>query len=43
MTSDTFFKNNKDKFDVIFLDGLHTYEQTIKDINNAIKAFKITE
>ena len=37
MTSDIFFKNNKDKFDVIFLDGLHTYEQTIKDINNAIQ------
>ena len=37
MTSDIFFKNNKDKFDIIFLDGLHTYEQTIKDINNAIQ------
>ena len=40
MTSDTFFKNNKDKFDVIFLDGLHTYEQTIKDINNAIQSIQ---
>ena len=37
MTSDNFFKKNKDKFDLIFLDGLHTYEQTIKDINNAIQ------
>ena len=40
MTSDLFFKNNKDKFDIIFLDGLHTYEQTIKDINNAIFCIK---
>ena len=35
-TSDKFFQKNKDKFDIIFLDGLHTYEQTIKDINNSI-------
>ena len=40
MTSDIFFKNNKDKFDIIFLDGLHTYEQTIKDINNAIQSLE---
>ena len=37
MTSDEFFKNNKRKFDIIILDGLHTYEQTIKDINNSLK------
>ena len=37
MTSDEFFKNNKKSFDLIFLDGLHTYEQTIKDINNSLK------
>ena len=36
-TSDEFFKNNKKKFDIIFLDGLHTYEQTIKDIDNSLK------
>ena len=40
MTSDIFFKKNKDKFDLIFLDVLHTYEQTIKDINNAIQVIK---
>ena len=40
MTSDEFFHNNKDNFDLVFLDGLHTYEQTIKDINNAIKIIK---
>ena len=37
MTSDDFFKKNKEKFDLIFLDGLHTYEQTIKDIDNSLK------
>ena len=37
MTSDEFFRENKKKFDLIFLDGLHTYEQTIKDIDNSLK------
>ena len=37
MTSDEFFKKNQIKFDIIFLDGMHTYEQTIKDIDNSIK------
>ncbi len=36
-TSDEFFKSNNEKFDLIFLDGLHTYEQTLKDIDNAIQ------
>ena len=35
-TSDNFFINNKDKFDIIFIDGLHHYEQVIKDIYNAL-------
>ena len=37
MTSDNFFIKNNKNFDLIFLDGLHTYEQTIKDINNSLK------
>ena len=37
MTSDEFFLNNKKNFDLIFLDGLHTYEQTIKDIKNSLR------
>ncbi len=37
MTSDEFFKSNKTFFDIIFLDGLHTYSQTIKDIDNSLK------
>ena len=36
-TSDNFFKNNKRKFDVIFIDGLHIYEQCRKDVINALK------
>ena len=35
-TSDDFFKSNKEKFDIIFIDGLHHYEQVIVDINNAL-------
>ena len=35
-TSDNFFKNNNNKFDVIFIDGLHYYHQVIKDINHSL-------
>ena len=38
MTSDKFFEKNNKNFDLIFLDGLHTYEQTIKDIDNSIRS-----
>ena len=40
MTSDKFFIENKEKFDLIFIDGLHVYEQVIKDIFNSIKVLK---
>lgn len=36
-TSDEFYALNKDNFDVIFIDGLHTYDQIVKDINNSLK------
>ena len=37
MTSDQFFSLNKKKFDLIYIDGLHTYEQAINDIKNSTK------
>jgi len=41
LTSDAFFEQMKDcekiKFNVIFIDGLHEYEQVYKDILNAIE------
>ena len=37
-TSDLFFKNNKKKFDVIFIDGLHHYDQCQRDVINSIEA-----
>lgn len=35
MTSDDFFKQNTEKFDLIFIDGLHLDEQVQKDISNS--------
>ena len=40
MTSDEFFLKNEKKFDLIFIDGLHTYSQSLKDINNSLKIIK---
>ena len=37
LTSDQFFSNNKEYFDCIFIDGLHTYKQVKKDIQNSLK------
>ena len=37
-TSDEFFRDNTEKFDIIFNDGLHHKAQVIKDIENALKA-----
>lgn len=37
LTSDEFFAVNKNKYDVIFIDGLHESDQVIRDIDNSIK------
>lgn len=36
MTSDAFFSKNDQRFDCIFIDGLHHYNQVIKDIRNSL-------
>jgi SAM-dependent methyltransferase len=37
LTSDDFFKINKDTFDIIFVDGLHHADQVYRDIENSLK------
>lgn len=37
MTSDEYFKNSKDKFDIIFIDGLHEHSQVYRDICNSLE------
>ncbi|HXV01633.1 MAG TPA: class I SAM-dependent methyltransferase, partial [Caulobacteraceae bacterium] len=36
MTSDAFFAGNEERFDVVFIDGLHTYDQARRDVVNAL-------
>jgi SAM-dependent methyltransferase len=40
MTSDAFFEQNKDDFDIVFIDGDHTYAQAKKDFLNAAAVLK---
>ena len=37
MTSDEFFKINRENFDLIFIDGLHITDQVDRDIENSLK------
>jgi hypothetical protein len=37
MTSDEFFSKNSISFDVVFIDGLHEYEQVTRDFDNSLK------
>ena len=39
-TSDEFFETNDKTFDIIFIDGLHHYNQVKKDIQNSISVLK---
>jgi hypothetical protein len=41
MTSDDFFEQNDDTFDLIFIDGLHEYSQVLRDIDNSLLALKV--
>ena len=41
VTSDEFFKNNSEKFDIIFIDGDHSFNQSLKDLNNALNAINV--
>jgi hypothetical protein len=36
--SDEFFNNNNVTFDVIFIDGLHHYDQVLKDLKNSLNS-----
>lgn len=36
-TSDEFFKQNTKKFDIIFIDGYHSFEQSYQDVINALE------
>lgn len=37
MTSDEFFAQNKNTYDIVFIDGLHIYEQVVRDIENSLR------
>lgn len=37
-TSNNFFNNFEYKYDIIFIDGLHTYEQVKEDFENSLKS-----
>ena len=39
-TSDEYFSKNEEKFNVVFIDGLHEYAQVHRDTQNAIKTIK---
>jgi hypothetical protein len=40
MTTDEFFEQNTEKFDIIFIDAYHKYEQVVKDFENSVKCLE---
>jgi hypothetical protein len=36
MTSDDYFANHKDYFDIVFIDGLHHADQFMRDVDNSL-------
>lgn len=38
ITSDEFFATNRDRFDIVFVDGFHEWHQAERDVRNALKA-----
>lgn len=36
--SDSFFRLNKDKFDLVFIDGDHAHEQVLRDVQHSLSA-----
>lgn len=41
MTSDDFFNQNKEMFDIIFVDGLHEHKQVYRDIINSLNVLTL--
>lgn len=41
MTSDEFFAQNQLRFDIIFIDGDHRHEQSVRDVDNALGALSL--
>jgi hypothetical protein len=39
-TSDEFFRDNREAFDCVFIDGLHTYEQVRRDLDNSLSVLR---
>jgi SAM-dependent methyltransferase len=40
MTSDDFFRVNQDRFDLVFIDGLHLREQVLRDVDQALRCLR---
>lgn len=38
MKSDEYFQTHDERFDIVFVDGLHIYEQAYRDVHNALAA-----